>query len=301
MKRLLTILLLVSVFALNAQQDPLITIYQFNQLMFNPAYAGMHTNMSASLHTRAQWVGIEGSPVTNILSGHTAMYKNKVGAGAWLSYDQFGLYRNSEFFSAYSYKIKFDDWQLSMGLQAGFSSYRTDFSKLNMEFDDDPVLLGAIDQITKPNFGTGFILSRERVFIGISIPKLINAKLREEAASLLRARRHFYASGGVVLVPSTFIKMKLASMLRIAEEQPASLDFSATLIIGEAIWAGLHTRNLNAVGMHAQLEISQTIRAGYAFELATNNLIHNNLGSHEIMLCIDIVPLSFHYAKRRYF
>jgi type IX secretion system PorP/SprF family membrane protein len=283
------------------QQDPLVTIYQFNQLMLNPAYAGLNPNLSTSLHSRVQWLGIAGAPVTNILSGHASMNKNKVGAGAWLSYDQFGVYNNTEFYSAYSYKIRFDDWQLSMGLQAGISAYRTDLSKINMEFDDDPALLGLIDNVAKPNFGAGLILSKENVFIGLSIPKFINTKFEEESASLLRSRRHYYFSGGVVLAPSTFIKLKLATLLRMVDEQPASVDFSSTVIFGETVWVGLFTRNLNSVGLHSQIEISQTLRAGYAFEFALNNMMHNNLGSHEIMLCIDLVPFSFHYFKRRYF
>lgn len=284
-----------------AQQDPLITIYQFNQLMLNPAYAGLHTNLSASMHTRAQWLGIEGAPITNVLSAHTSMYKNKVGAGAWLTYDQFGVYKNTEFFTTYSYKIRFDDWQLSMGLQAGISSYRTDLSKVNFEYEDDPALTGLVDNLAKPNFGAGLILNNERVFVGLSVPKLINTKFETESASLLRSRRHYYFSGGVVLAPSTFVKLKLATLLRMVDEQPVSIDFSTTAILGETIWVGLYTRNLNAFGLHSQIEISQTVRVGYAFELAFNEMMYNNLGSHEIMLCIDLVPLSFHYFKRRYF
>ncbi|HMQ00281.1 MAG TPA: type IX secretion system membrane protein PorP/SprF [Cyclobacteriaceae bacterium] len=300
-KILLIIFFLTTYFALYAQQDPLISIYQFNQLMLNPAYAGMHTNMSLSMHSRAQWIGIEGAPVTSILSGHAAMHKNKVGAGAWLSYDQFGVYRNTEFYTAYSYKIRLDDWQLSMGVQGGITSYRTDFSKINLEYDDDPVLLGVIDNLSRPNFGAGVIMNNERVFFGLSVPKILNTKLEEESASLLRAKRHYYLSAGVVLVPSTFVKLKLATLMRMVEEQPASLDFSATMIIGETIWAGLYTRNLNTAGLYAQFEISQTLRAGYAFELAVNDLMYNNIGSHEIMLSLDLVPFSFHYFKRRYF
>jgi type IX secretion system PorP/SprF family membrane protein len=288
-------------FHVNAQQDPLITIYQFNQLMLNPAYAGLNPNLSTSLHSRVQWLGIAGAPVTNILSGHASMNKNKVGAGAWLSYDQFGVYNNTEFYSSYSYKIRFDEWQLSMGLQAGVSSYRTDLSKINLEFDDDPALTGMIDNLIKPNFGAGLILNKENIFLGVSVPKFINTKFEEESASLLQSKRHLYVSGGVVLAPSTFVKLKLSTLLRMVDAQPASIDFSATTIIGETVWLGLFTRNVNSVGLHSQIEISQTVRAGYVFELALNNMIHNNLGSHEIMLCIDLTPFSFHYFKRRYF
>jgi hypothetical protein len=47
----------VLVSSLHAQQDPQYSLYQFNQLIINPAYAGSRDNLSVVAANRQQWVG----------------------------------------------------------------------------------------------------------------------------------------------------------------------------------------------------------------------------------------------------
>ena len=62
---------------MTAQQDPLVTQYMFDFLLINPAYAGSHDQLSASLLTRKQWLGLQGSPFTSSLSAHSPL-NNKI-------------------------------------------------------------------------------------------------------------------------------------------------------------------------------------------------------------------------------
>ena len=64
-KNVTLIILLFSVQLVKAQFDPLYNQYLFNQQMINPAYVGIYNRFSVGLISRAQWVGIEGAPVTN--------------------------------------------------------------------------------------------------------------------------------------------------------------------------------------------------------------------------------------------
>ncbi|MEZ4972345.1 MAG: type IX secretion system membrane protein PorP/SprF [Cyclobacteriaceae bacterium] len=299
--RLIFILLLASGCAW-AQQDPLYNLYQFNQLMVNPAYAGLNNILSVSMHSRVQWLGVDGAPVTNAISGNTSFHRNRHGVGAWLAHDRFGINRNSELFGSYAYHLPLSDrWRLSMGFQLGLINYRQDFSELDLEFDNDPLLANQQSAFTKSNVGTGLILSTDELFFGLSIPRMLDVRTENGSVISTRYKRHFYASGGAVLMLSSFVKMKLSTLARIVDGQPFSADFSSTLILGETLWLGAFARNFSTVGVNAQLDITETIRAGYAFEYPTTSLATNNFGSHELMIAIDLKPLTFQYYKRRYF
>src|SRR5687768_7725659 len=85
-----------------AQQDPLYNLYAFNQGMINPAYTGVYNTVNLNLISRLQWVSIEGSPRTNMLSA-TSSVGNKFGAGLMVISDQLGINNNQEIQASFSY------------------------------------------------------------------------------------------------------------------------------------------------------------------------------------------------------
>ncbi|MGB4972503.1 MAG: type IX secretion system membrane protein PorP/SprF [Cyclobacteriaceae bacterium] len=304
MRKILTTLS-VCLFAslqLFAQQDPLYNLYQFNQVMVNPAYAGLNNILSLSMHTRVQWLGVEGAPITNAISGNTSFHKNRHGVGGWLAHDKFGINKNTEFYGSYAYHLQVSPkWKVSAGFQLGLTNFRQDYSQLVLEFDTDPLITNQQENFTKSNVGTGIILSTDELFFGFSIPRMLDVRTEQGTVISTRYKRHYYVSGGAVLMLSSFVKMKLSTLARIVDNQPFSADFSATAILGETVWLGAFARNFSTVGVNAQLDITETVRAGYAFEYPTSSLSANNFGSHELMISIDLKPLTFQYYKRRYF
>ena len=69
-KQYLISMLLITVFNLvtYAQQTPHYTQYLYNMQVLNPAYVGSRSDLSISLLSRQQWVGVEGAPKTNTFS-----------------------------------------------------------------------------------------------------------------------------------------------------------------------------------------------------------------------------------------
>src|SRR4029078_9381943 len=67
--------------AAHAQYEPMFTQYMFNETFINPAYAGSHENISASVLDRNQWVGIDGAPKTQTFNIHGATGNRKIGLG----------------------------------------------------------------------------------------------------------------------------------------------------------------------------------------------------------------------------
>ena len=53
------------------QQDEQLSLYNYNPLYYNPAYAGSKSALSVVALARFQWVNFEGAPNTQFLSVHT--------------------------------------------------------------------------------------------------------------------------------------------------------------------------------------------------------------------------------------
>src|SRR5690349_25017905 len=110
-------------FAARAQHSIVYSQYLFNGLLINPAYAGSHVQLSASLTYRNQWINFQGAPVTATFGAHTSLYKGKVGVGLLTTVDKIGSYTNTGFFGSYAYIIKdpVRRGYFSMGVSAGFN------------------------------------------------------------------------------------------------------------------------------------------------------------------------------------
>lgn len=296
----LVFLLLIS-WKVFGQQDPLYNQHHFNHLLTNPAYTGIHNLLSASAISRSQWSGIDGAPFTNAFLIHTSMLKNKIGLGLMAVNDRIGINSNTEFHLTYSYKITMGTSVLSFGLQTSLINYRYRYDKLNLEFQTDPNFMPADENFTKPNFGAGIMLMNERYFVGFSVPRILNINLDDGIQESTRYHKHYYLSGGVMLPISNFIKFKPSALVKMVEGATVSVDINSSFVFGELVTGGLILRNLNALGVIVQVELSDKIRMGYSFELPTNSLIASNYGTHEFMLAMDFAPFTRQILKRRYF
>ena len=70
---LLCISFVAGLMHVSAQQQSLHTMFMFNKLLVNPAYAGYHEHPCATAHIREQWMGFTGAPKTQSLSFHAPL------------------------------------------------------------------------------------------------------------------------------------------------------------------------------------------------------------------------------------
>ena len=89
-----------------AQQRPVQSLYMFDPILINPAYAGTQVQLSATAIYRNQWVNLEGAPKTVTASVHSGFYKAKMGLGVIFANDQIGIHNDASFYGIYSYKIR---------------------------------------------------------------------------------------------------------------------------------------------------------------------------------------------------
>jgi type IX secretion system PorP/SprF family membrane protein len=286
-----------------SQQDPLYNLYYYNQVMINPAYAGLYKDVTLNLISRKQWIGIEGSPLTNFFSV-TSSIGPRFGFGAIVVDDRLGVNTNQEGQLAFSFKVIDDEGTtLSLGVQGGLVNYRYDFSKLNLEYLDDEDLNTGQSQFSRANYGAGLFFRTDKFYLGLSVPRILSTDLQDGMNTSTRYLRHYYVSGGF-LINNTFnslVRLKPSFLWRMVPNGQQALDINLHALFLETIWAGITVRNFNTYGANGQFQVSQRLRIAYSFELPTNSLLSQNFGTHEISLLLAFSPLGSQQKVFRYF
>ena len=78
---ILSILAVLFPLQLLGQMFPLSDHYVYNTLAINPAFAGCHDALSATISYRNQWVGFKDAPKSSMLSVHAPVYNDRIGLG----------------------------------------------------------------------------------------------------------------------------------------------------------------------------------------------------------------------------
>ena len=279
---------------ISAQQDPLYAQYLNNPFVINPAYGGLTNNLNLSLSYRYQWTGLEGSPKTINANGHISLHNNKMGAGLIVISDKIGTATVNEVFATYSYRVAIDGQKtLSFGLQAGMANYKIDNTKVNAYDPSDPLFQGTSSEI-KPSIGAGVILSSDKFFLSLSVPRMLKSELRGGAYQSTLYNQHFYALGSYLFFLRDRLRFKPSVLLKLVSGAPASVDINAAFVLHENYQVGVLTRNFNTYGLFLQALIKDTFRIGYVFEVPTGSSVGTNFTSHEITLGLRMNSLKFH-------
>ena len=272
-----------------AQQDVQFTQYMFNGLAINPAYAGSRDVFSMTGLFRKQWTGIEGAPVTQTLSAHAPLVKERIGLGLTLVNDKIGVTNNFMMIGSYAFRIKFKKGTLAMGLQAAINQYRADFTDVRFSVDPtstDPAFEENIRK-TLPNFGTGIYYNTLKWYVGFSVPQLINWELSDGSVSGARQSRHMFLTAGYVFDVSPTVKIRPSFLAKYVSGAPFSVDVNANVWLFDRFALGGSYRIGDAVNLLAEARVNDNISLGYAYDLTLTQLSRHNSGSHEIMLRVE--------------
>lgn len=283
------LLLLLCNSALWAQQDPQYTQYMYNPININPAYAGTRgVTTIFGLH-RAQWVGLDGAPVTNAASLNAPVGKN-VGLGVSFVNDKIGPTDTNVIATDFSYTIPVsDDYKLSLGVKASFQLFNVDFTKLNIYDPNDPRFQNNINNQLTPNIGAGAFLYSENTYLGLSVPQILQTNRYEDNdISVVKERYHAYVMAGHVFDLAYNWKFKPAALAKIVQGAPLQVDLTANVLYNDRFTLGLAYRWSAAASVLAGFQVTDGLFIGYTYDTETTKLANYNSGSHEIFLRFEL-------------
>ena len=194
------------------------------------------------------------------------------------------------------------DGKLAFGLKGGFTQYSLDADFRQAE-SFDPSILGIEDRWT-PNIGAGVYWSTNRIYAGLSVPRILNTdKNTDDGFEALDRLSYYFTAGGVIDI-SNSIKFKPAALIKATNGAPLSYDLTANFLFNEKFWLGGSYRINNqtaAIGGIADFQISRQLRVGYAYEKPISDIASYTTGTHEILLIYEFKFLNSKLKSPRYF
>lgn len=290
-----------------AQQDAMYTQYMFNGLALNPAYAGSHGAISSSFLLRKQWAGIEGSPTSQTLSIHSPLPDGKMGAGLMFTNDAVGISKETNVVGNYSYTLPLPfkgilaKGKLALGLSAGVTILNANYNDLALDDETDVQFSQGNLSGTKPNFGGGAYYYTEDLYFGIGIPRILENKFKSGDLFTFQQSRHYFITGGYVLPITSNFKFKPSFLVKAVSGAPVEIDLNGSILFIERFWVGISYRSFASLDFHAQFDINEQLRIGYAYDAATTDIRRYSKGSHEFILNYTFSYRKYNMLSPRYF
>ena len=273
---------------LYGQQLPLFSEYMFNTLEINPAYAGFKDALSITTMFRKQYTGFKTAPQSTFLSADMPIPNKRVGVGIKLLDDRDEITRTLGAQGVYAFKIPTgSNSNISLGLQGGVYSFKTDYTKVDVIDPNDPSFSQNVNSL-KLNFGTGIFFNSEQFYVGLSSPNLIrngfNKANNTGSGNDLRQEMHIYFNTGYVFPISDNLHIKPSLLIRAVNGSPISYDINTNFWIADVVGVGVSYRNKTAMVGLIDLKLIPELYLGYAYDhiISKYNIISK--GSHEVIL-----------------
>ncbi len=277
----------------SAQQDAQYTMYMFNPLSVNPAYAGSRDALSVTMLGRKQWVNIDGAPSTGTLSIHSPLRYERVSLGLSVIQDEIGPTKNSSFYGDVSYRFPVSkNSKLAFGLKGGLDMFSANFNDLRVTDPSDALYTTPIKNQLMPNFGFGVYLNSDKYYVGLTAPKIIKNELDggDNLGSSIASiqDRHFFLTAGYTFELNSVVEMIPSFVVKAVEDAPLSADINVNFLFYEKLWIGGGYRFDDSFVGNIVYHFTPQFRAGYAYDYTTSDLGNYNTGTHEIMINYDL-------------
>lgn len=280
--------------ATKAQQDPQYSLYQFNQMIINPAYAGARDALAVIALRRDQWVSIPGAPKTTCLSAHSPILNKNIGIGFTIIRDEIGPRSTTGFYGNFAYILKLSQkMKLSFGLNGGYNRYQFDFNKISFQKEEVPAELNSINKGTL-DINSGLYLRTNSFFVGLSATHLNNPSVYTYEASMANAgkfsykvRTHLFFTIGKSFILSKDVIFAPTLLVKQVKDE-LGLDINLNFFLFKRLWLGGFYRNGYGPGALMQFYATDKLRFGLSYDTGLQDA--RKLGSSfEVMIGFDFL------------
>ena len=289
-----SLLLLVVVSIVSAQQEPQFTQNMFNLSSVNPGNFGMSDGVCITGLMREQWLGFKDdmgnkvAPETYVISADAPFKVIHGGVGLSVMQDKLGFFKDMSVKLGYAYHATLGAGKLGLGINASFLDKSVNFGNNMIAADPaDPVLtsLSSSQGVIITDLSSGVFYSNPKYYLSASTTQLLQSSKslsKDNQNSKFTLRRHYYLTGGYdlafpafpgyVLTPSVYLK---------SDGSTIQSDFNALVTYNKKVWGGLTYRLGETVALMVGFRFND-LQVGYSYDIPMIKI--SVWGSHEIMV-----------------
>lgn len=270
------------------QKELILSQYLHNRYAINNAFAGSREGLSIFGSFRKQWVGIPGSPQSQIVTAHMPLKNMQMAVGLEAFNEDIAITSHSGFILSYTYRVRInrETW-MGFSLSGGLSNFSARWNEASAGDLEDPVFSGN-ESSMGPQVGFGWSIYSRTWFAGISIPEFFYhdfSYLENTRFDLSRA--NYFATGGYIFDTGSPIELQPSFLLRYSPDRELPSDVSMTVIYDRMIWGGATWRTNNDLVGLVGFQVLPQLRVAYSYDYSIGDIGKFNKGSHEISIQYD--------------
>ncbi|RXR19014.1 type IX secretion system membrane protein PorP/SprF [Flavobacterium amnicola] len=278
--------------SLFGQNDAKLSIFNYNTLIYNPAFAGSNYGPDVTGIYSTQWMGFEGAPETQFLSAHTMFNNKNVGIGLSFLNDKAGPIKQQNIEGNVSYFLEVNrKVTISVGIKAGIRNFNADLKNLVvLNPQEQAYNTGNIYDMSMI-LGIGTYIFTDNAFVGFSVPSIFKQKYYNDkfTAVVTSEKQYYYINGGYKIDINQDFIFTPAFITRLTAGAPISTLGSLNLKWREKVAGGLNFELNSSIGAYFAIEALENFKVGYSYDTSINNSIKYNSGNHAIFLKYSII------------
>ncbi len=277
-----------------AQYEPMSTLSMFNQMYYNPGYAGDGNDVEAKLLNRNQWMNFvsEGTPNTQYLNVDAPfkLFNHQHGAGLSIISDQLGFQNNVGLNLSYAYRKNLVQGSLGIGAGLNMTSYGLTPTWITGDVADtqDPSIPDkTTSQPLSLDMNLGVFYRSDNLYFGASIRNLLGTKVKWKSQNntnpTLVARHVYLSTGYDYQLPNP--------MFAVQPNVFVSSDFSVTQVnltgkvtYNNRFFGDVGYRPGGSAWVLGGIDLPSGIEVAVSYDVQTSRLIKSTSGSFEFML-----------------
>lgn len=273
-----------------AQQDPMYSMYMFDKMLINPAFAGSSNWAVTTLKYREQFSGFVGHPSTQTLNFHAPIQKKHLGVGVKLINDKIAVLSNLNIAGLLSYHLNFAGGKLSLGIEAGVFNRKINYQKLILSTKGDNVVPLTDRSSLVPDFSYGFYYQKRQFYLGVSHYHLLGANFNYKSSvrSSSQLYKHFYIIAGNVFSINKKLTIEPSVLLKYQAASSIQFDFNTTFYYNDLIGVGVQYRSSDAIVGLVRINVTENFKIAYSYDFTVSQLSPYSNGAHEIVISYGI-------------
>lgn len=289
--KLLFVVVIFSINIVESQNDSKLSIFDYNPLLYNPAFAGSAGGLNIVGIYSSQWYGFDGAPKTQYLSADLKLPEKNIGLGLSVYNDIIGPVKEYNIEGNFSYFVTLNSkYKLVLGTKVGINSYNVDLNQLNVYQPEEEIYGFNKESNLLPIIGIGMNLYSDKFYIGISTPNLLISEHYNISKSNItsRKRNYYYMTAGYKMELDRDIILTPSILTRITQGAPVSVLTSLNLNWRNQYLGGLNFEYNSSVGAFLGVKIFENLKIGYAYDYSINDFSKYNDGTHTLFMSFTL-------------
>lgn len=270
-----------------AQQMTTYSQYMFDKSIVNAAYVGSSRFIHTSFGHKEHFMGFDQSPTTSFFTFNAPIQKKYIGLGMKIISDKVGISSQTTMAGLFAYHLGFGDGKLSAGLEGGLYNNKVDFTGLVKTEEFDDAIPEGVASNTLPDASFGLLYQSDLMYYGFSVYNLISSRINFtgiDRPNIGQLRKHYFILAGYTLELSEKLRLEPSLLLKLVGGAPGQFDLNARATVFKMFTVGASYRLGDSFVSLFQLNISDRIKVGYAYDTRVSRIANSIMGGQEFML-----------------